>query len=39
VAKFLREDEARNFVEQLRSRHNAQDIPLLDAEGLQVIGD
>jgi hypothetical protein len=36
AAKFLREDEARNFVALLRTRHGAQDIQLLDADGVAL---
>jgi hypothetical protein len=36
AAKFTREDEARNFIELLRTRHNAQHIQLLDEDGMSL---
>jgi hypothetical protein len=36
AARFTMEAEARNFIEHLRLRHHAQDIQLLDADGVRV---
>jgi hypothetical protein len=35
AARFTRVDEARNFCEQLRTRHGAQEIQLLDGDGVR----
>jgi hypothetical protein len=36
AARFSIEDEACNFIEQLRTRHGAQDIQLLDEDGVRL---
>ena len=36
AARFMIEAEARNFCDQLRTRHGAQDIQLLDEDGVLV---
>jgi len=35
-ARFAIEAEARSFIEQLRTRHGAQEIQLLDEDGVPV---
>ena len=36
AARFMIEAEARQFCDQLRTRHGAQDIQLLDEEGVKL---
>ena len=37
-ARFTLEAEARNFIEQLRTRHGAKNITLLDEDGVRMEG-
>jgi hypothetical protein len=36
AARFTRADEAKNFVALLKTRHGAQDIQLLDEDGMSL---
>jgi hypothetical protein len=36
AARFQREDEARNFIHLLKTRHGAQHIQLLDEDGVRL---
>jgi hypothetical protein len=36
AARFTIEDEARNFMDLLRTRHGAQEIQLLDEDGVSL---
>jgi hypothetical protein len=38
AARFQRENEARNFIDLLRTRHGAHDVQVLDEDGVQVVG-